>query len=179
MISCSCVPSSPQPLLPDSFQLLCEQYRRHTLEVRQISLESACKQLAYLQRFLLHIGPHRNPPGLLQRTSRRCHGRFYRLQAYAGLHLPNPDRQPAAVRPFCHREGLSRRCGLHGEPPPRLHDIRHNFAWPTHSPEAQAVYSTRLDPNPLKEVEGSRKNFSEAASKQPATAAFAISLERG
>ncbi len=60
MIYASCFKSSPELSLPDSFQLLYEQYRRHALEVRQTTSETACHQLAYLKRFFLHIGPHRN-----------------------------------------------------------------------------------------------------------------------
>lgn len=84
MVSFSCVPSSPKPLAPDSFQLLSEQYRRHTVEVRQTTWETACKQLSYLDRFLLHTGPHRTPAALFTCLDPKLIFAF--LSDYAGGH---------------------------------------------------------------------------------------------
>ncbi len=84
MVSFSCVPSSPKPLAPDSFQLLSDQYRRHTVEVRQTSLETAREQLAYLDRFLLHIGPPRTPADLFTCLDPKLIFDF--LSDYAGSH---------------------------------------------------------------------------------------------
>ena len=84
MIYASCFKSSPELSLPDSFQLLYEQYRRHALEVRQTTSETACHQLAYLKRFFLHIGPHRNPGELFKRLEPELIADF--LAGYAETH---------------------------------------------------------------------------------------------
>ena len=63
----SSVQSYPKDSLPDSFQFLCEQYCRHALEVRQTTLETACKELSYLRRFFLYSGPFRNTAELFKR----------------------------------------------------------------------------------------------------------------
>lgn len=67
MVSCSCVRSSSQSLPPESVPLLCEQYRRYALEVRRVTLETACKQLAYLKKFFLSFGSLHKSEELLNR----------------------------------------------------------------------------------------------------------------
>jgi len=66
MISYSCVRSSPEASPPDSFEVLYEQYRRHAVEVRQVTVETARQQMAYLDRFFRRIGSHRNPAELFR-----------------------------------------------------------------------------------------------------------------
>jgi len=84
MISHPFPPSSPESSLPESFQLLREQFRKHALEVRQVTFETAYKQEAYLSRFLLHAGADCSPVELFNRRAPALIADF--LSRYAESH---------------------------------------------------------------------------------------------
>lgn len=78
------LPSAPEVPLPGSLELLHEQYRREILDVRQVTIETAHEQLAYLNRFFEHTGPHLSPEELFNRLEPKLLADF--LVEYADTH---------------------------------------------------------------------------------------------
>jgi integrase/recombinase XerD len=97
----------PESSPPDSFELLCEHYLKHAVDVRQVRSETARKQLAYLERFFLRTGPHRTPGDLFERLAPGLIGDF--LIDYAESHSVGARRwMHLSLRMFlryCHEYG--------------------------------------------------------------------------
>lgn len=84
MVNFSRATSPPEQYLPGPLQSLCSQYRAHALDVRQTTLETARKELAYLGRFFVSLGPPRCPSEFFHRLEPACITDF--LVEYAETH---------------------------------------------------------------------------------------------
>jgi hypothetical protein len=136
--------------------MLSEQYRRHALGVRSVSVDTVAEELLYLTRLFDHFGPPGTPAELFAALDPDAASRF--LVRYAEEHTPGSRRWVQGALRSCLR--FAYQCGdlerdLSGiVPAVRTRRLGHV---PRGLPaECIAALNTRLEPAPTGWVRGSR-----------------------